>query len=77
MLLILIKNLPFAGLIFINAFSAANNAGGPMLKPVLLVVCAGLIVNLLVAVRLSHYKISAELSAAENGCRYHSVYINW
>jgi multimeric flavodoxin WrbA/putative sterol carrier protein len=52
MLHILIKNLPFAGLIFINAFSAANNAGGPMLKPVLLVVCAGLIVNLLVAVRL-------------------------
>lgn len=52
MSLILIKNLPFAGLIFINAFSAANNAGGPMLKPVLVVVCAGLIVNLMVAVRL-------------------------
>ncbi len=52
MLHILIKNLPFAGLIFINAFSTANNAGGPLLKPVLLVVCAGLTVNLLVAARL-------------------------
>lgn len=52
MLPVLIKNLPFAGLIFINVFSAAGNAGGPVLKPVLLVVCAGLIVNLLAAIRL-------------------------
>lgn len=52
MVLTLIKHLPFAGLIFINVFSAAVNAGGPMLKPVLIAVCAGLIVNLLAAVRL-------------------------